>query len=194
MFNLKKQVYASVFAIFIVLSFLNTITFAQEEKETLNQRLDRLEKQNEELSKALKERLSSTPSSSSKEDVDNLLLKNPAETPVKNVLALPAMGVDAVPGTIKNPAPMKVSFKNGFWAESEHKNFTFNFGPMMQFDNGWYSVPENVNSTMDNPLTDGSALRRFRLNAIGTVLNRFPYNHCRSSSAPLPHRCLGCYE
>ena len=94
MFNLKKQFCASIFAIFIVLSFLNTITFAQEEKETLNQRLDRLEKQNEELSKALKERLSSTPSAFSKEDADNLLLKNPAEAPVKNVLALPAMGVD----------------------------------------------------------------------------------------------------
>ena len=92
--NLKKKVRASLFAIFIVLSFLNTNTFAQEEKETLSQRLDRLEKQNEELSKALKERLSSTPSASSKEDVDNLLHKNPAETPVKNVLALPAMGVD----------------------------------------------------------------------------------------------------
>ena len=93
-FNLKKQFCASIFAIFVVLSFLNANSFAQEEKETLSQRLDRLEKQNEELSKALKERLSSTPSASSKEDVDNLLHKNPAETPVKNVLALPAMGVD----------------------------------------------------------------------------------------------------
>jgi hypothetical protein len=94
-FNLKKQVRASIFAIFVVLSFLNANIFAQEEKETLSQRLDRLEKQNEELSKALKERLSATPSASSKEDADNLLLKNPAETPVKNVLALPAMGFDA---------------------------------------------------------------------------------------------------
>ena len=41
--NLKKKVRASLFAIFIVLSFLNTNTFAQEEKETLSQRLDRLE-------------------------------------------------------------------------------------------------------------------------------------------------------
>jgi len=173
--SLKKKVRASLFVIFIVLSFLNSNTFAQEEKETLSQRLDRLEKQNEELSKALKERLSSTPSASSKEDIDNLLLKNPAEIPVKNVLALPAMGVDAVPGTSKNPAPMKISFKNGFWAESEDKNFSFNFGPMMQFDNGWYSTPSNINSTLDNPLTDGSALRRFRLNAIGTVLKQFEY-------------------
>ena len=94
LFNLKKQVRASLFTIFVALSFSNANSFAQEEKETLSQRLDRLEKQNEELSKALKERLSSTPSASSKEDVDNLLHKNPAETPVKNVLALPAMGVD----------------------------------------------------------------------------------------------------
>jgi hypothetical protein len=131
LFNLKKQFCTSLFTIFVALSFLNANSFAQEEKETLNQRLDRLEKQNEELSKALKERLSSTPSASSKEDADNLLLKNPAETPVKNVLALPAMGFDAVPGTSKNPVPMKISFKEGFWAESEDKNFTFNFGPMM---------------------------------------------------------------
>lgn len=144
MLNFMKQVRASLFAIFIVLSFLNTITFAQEEKETLNQRLDRLEKQNEELSKALKERLSTTPSASLKEDVDNLLLKNPAEIPVKNVLALPAMGFDIFPGTNKSPVPLKISFKEGFWAESEDKSFTFNFGPMLQFDNGWYSVPENV--------------------------------------------------
>jgi len=170
-----KQFCASIFSIFIAFAFLNANTFAQEEKETLNQRLDRLEKQNEELSKALKERLSSTPSASSKEDVDNLLLKNPAETPVKNVLALPAMGVEAVPGSSKNPIPMKFSFKNGFWAESEDKNFTFNFGPSMNFDNGWYSVPENVNSTMDNPLTDGSDLRRLRLNATGTIYKQFEY-------------------
>ena len=175
LFNLKKQFCTSLFTIFVALSFLNANSFAQEEKETLSQRLDRLEKQNEELSKALKERLSSTPSASSKEDADNLLLKNPAETPVKNVLALPAMGFDAVPGTSKNPVPMKISFKEGFWAESEDKNFTFNFGPMMQFDNGWYSVPENVNSTLDNPLTDGSDLRRLRLNATGTVLHQFEY-------------------
>ena len=174
-FNLMKQFWVRIFTIFIILSFLNAYSFAQEEKETLNQRLDRLEKQNEELSKALKERLSSTPSASSKEDVDNLLLKNPAETPVKNVLALPAMGVEAVPGSNKNPIPMKFSFKNGFWAESEDKNFTFNFGPSMQFDNGWYSVPENVNSSMDNPLTDGSDLRRLRLNATGTVYKQFEY-------------------
>ena len=94
LFNLKKQFCTSLFTIFVALSFLNANSFAQEEKETLSQRLDRLEKQNEELSKALKERLSSTPSASSKEDIDNLLLKNPAEAPLKNVLALPAMGFD----------------------------------------------------------------------------------------------------
>ena len=94
LFNLKKQFCTSLFTIFVALSFLNANSFAQEEKETLSQRLDRLEKQNEELSKALKERLSSTPSASSKEDADNLLLKNPAEAPLKNVLALLAMGFD----------------------------------------------------------------------------------------------------
>lgn len=60
MVGFKRRAY--VCAIFVALGFLNANTFAQEEKETLNQRLDRLEKQNEELSKALKEHLSSTPS------------------------------------------------------------------------------------------------------------------------------------
>ena len=45
----------------------------------------------------------------------------------------------------------------------------------MQFDNGWYSVPKNVNSSMDNPLTDGSDLRRLRLNATGTAYKQFEY-------------------
>lgn len=162
---------------FALLVFLitNNSVFAQEEKETLSQRLDRLEKQNEELSKALKDRLNSTNPPATKEDADNLLIKSPMSNPVKDILSLPVMGVDPVPGTNKNPVQMKVSFKEGFWAESEDKNFTFNFGPMLQFDNGWYSVPENVNSTLDNPMTDGSDLRRLRLNAVGTVLKQFEY-------------------
>ena len=127
------------------------------------------------MSKALKDRLNSTNPPATKEDADNLLIKSPMSNPVKDILSLPVMGVDPVPGTNKNPVQMKVSFKEGFWAESEDKNFTFNFGPMLQFDNGWYSVPENVNSTLDNPMTDGSDLRRLRLNAVGTVLKQFEY-------------------
>jgi len=175
MFYFKRRAYVSVSAIFIALAFLNANTFAQEEKETLNQRLDRLEKQNEELSKALKDRLNLDSPASSKEDADNLLIKNPLDPSVKNVLALPAMGVTAVPGTSKNPVPLKASFKEGFLLESEDKAFTFNIGPMLQFDNGWYSAGPNIQKNLDNPLSDGSDLRRLRINAVGTIYNQFEY-------------------
>ena len=67
-------------------------------------------------------------------------------------LSLPVFGVQATPGTAKNPLAMKASFKDGFWVESEDKSFTFNFGPMLQFDNGWYSLSNNIQKTLDNPL------------------------------------------
>ena len=165
LFNLKKQFCTSLFAIFIALSFLNSNTFAQEEKETLNQRLDRLEKQNEEFRKLLEQK-------------NGLLYPNPAEkeltktTSLNNtladILALPTLGVEAVPGAdgkqdnAKIPNQFKWTWKDGLKAETENKDFTFHLMTSVQFDNGWYSVGDNIQTTMDTRLNDGSDLRRAR--------------------------------
>ena len=178
LFNLKKQFCTSLFAIFIALSFLNSNTFAQEEKETLNQRLDRLEKQNEEFRKLLEQK-------------NGLLYPNPAEkeltktTSLNNtladILALPTLGVEAVPGAdgkqdnAKIPNQFKWTWKDGLKAETENKDFTFHLMTSVQFDNGWYSVGDNIQTTMDTRLNDGSDLRRARVRAEGNIYKQFEY-------------------
>ncbi|MEY4190720.1 MAG: hypothetical protein RIR17_1456 [Planctomycetota bacterium] len=142
-----------------------------QDTPSLQDRLEKLEKQNDELRNLLKDRLGIDPNKSEGE-----LLKpvsNPK--PVKETLSLPVFGLDAFPGTIKNPLAMKASFKEGFWVESEDKSFTFNFGPMMQFDSGWYSIASQLQPTLDHPLLDGADLRRLRLNAYGTAYSQFEY-------------------
>lgn len=139
---------------------------------SLKLRLDQLEKQNDILKKYL---------GSGQSGTENSKLKPVDKGSATSVLALPALGVDTMPGNSSNfnsgfgDIPIKWMYKDGFKAESERKDFTFALITSLQFDNGWYSVGDNIQATMDNPLTDGSDLRRLRLRAEGTAYKQFDY-------------------
>ena len=98
-----------------------------------------------------------------------------------SILALPTLGVEAVPGAdgkqdnAKIPNQFKWTWKDGLKAETENKDFTFHLMTSVQFDNGWYSVGDNIQTTMDTRLNDGSDLRRARVRAEGNIYKQFEY-------------------
>jgi hypothetical protein len=165
---------------FALLVFLitNNSVFAQEEKETLSQRLDRLEKQNEEFRKLLDQKNKVTPGISSEKDLSKTMsLTNT----LSDILALPSLGADAAAAndgkidSAKTSNPFKWTWKDGLKAETENKDFSFHLMTSVQFDNGWYSVGDNIQTTMDTRLNDGSDLRRARVRAEGTIYKQFEY-------------------
>lgn len=152
--------------------------FAQEEAESLKQRLDRLEKQNEDLRKLLEQKTGVATLENSGRD---LTRPTSLSNQTADILALPSLGAEAVTGADAKPADSKLSnlfkwtWKDGLKAESENKDFTFHLMTSVQFDNGWYSVGDNIQTTMDTRLNDGSDLRRARIRAEGTAYKQFEY-------------------
>ena len=138
----------------------------------MKQRLDRLEKQNEELRKYLEQK---SPSQVSVEGEKSLIRTTSNQAGTADILALPALGADPKPADAKSPFSVKWTWKDGMKAESENKDFTFHLMTSVQFDNGWYSVGDNIQTTMDTRLNDGSDLRRARVRAEGTVYKQFEY-------------------
>jgi len=163
--------------ILVVFFVSNNNVSGQEEKETLSQRLDRLEKQNEEFRKLLEQKKVSSPVSSETDLTKPTSLNNT----LADILALPTLGVEAAAGVdgkidnAKTSNPFKWTWKDGLKAESENKDFSFHLMTSVQFDNGWYSVGDNIQTTMDTRLNDGSDLRRARVRAEGTIYKQFEY-------------------
>ena len=162
-----------------VCAFTFSNVFAQDEAESLKQRLDRLEKQNDDLRKLLEQKNglpNITPAE--KELTKTTSLTN---TPA-DILALPTLGAEAATGADAKPADSKLSnlfkwtWKDGLKAESENKDFTFHLMTSVQFDNGWYSVGDNIQESMDIRLNDGSDLRRARIRAEGSAYKQFEYS------------------
>jgi phosphate-selective porin OprO/OprP len=86
---------------------------------------------------------------------------------------------NADPPAMSDPAPVapadsdsdsqfKFNFKDGFRGETADKAFRFHAGGRFDFDSGWYQAPAHLQSTLNTPLLDGTALRRFRLGMDGT--------------------------
>lgn len=145
---------------------------AQEGDSLLKTRLDQLEKQNDLLRKYLDANTSESKS---------LIVNSPDKPSLASILSMPANGTESIsdqqskPVDSNNSFLLKWMYKDGFKAESEKKDFTFALVTSLQFDNGWYSVGDNIQATMDSPLTDGSDLRRLRLRAEGTAYKQFDY-------------------
>lgn len=162
----------------IISSLTFSSVFAQEETESLKQRLDRLEKQNEDLRKLLEQKNGLPNIAPAEKELTKTtsITNSPAD-----ILALPALGAEAAIGADAKPADSKLSnlfkwtWKDGLKAESENKDFTFHLMTSVQFDNGWYSVGDNIQTTMDTRLNDGSDLRRARIRAEGTAYKQFEY-------------------
>jgi phosphate-selective porin OprO/OprP len=66
----------------------------------------------------------------------------------------------------------KSMWRNGFFAETADKAFTFHFGGRVDYDNGAYDVPHYVQNAVGkepNDLEQGSNFRRLSLRADGTM-------------------------
>ncbi|MBY0526238.1 MAG: OprO/OprP family phosphate-selective porin [Gemmataceae bacterium] len=79
---------------------------------------------------------------------------------------------------------VKASWKDGVWAETSDKAFTFHVGGRIDFDTTWYSAPHSMNQSIaqfnnyfdaNQGLQDGFDVRRFRLRVDGTLWEQFDY-------------------
>jgi phosphate-selective porin OprO/OprP len=79
---------------------------------------------------------------------------------------------------------LKASWKDGFFAETADKDFTFHIGGRWDFDSTWYGAPHAVGNSIGQfnnfadpnlGLTDGVALRRARLRMDGTLYEVMEY-------------------
>lgn len=66
-------------------------------------------------------------------------------------------------GQSENNPGVYFFWKNGLFAESSDKAYRFHFGGEMDFDNGWYQVPANIQDSLNTPLLEGTAIRRLRV-------------------------------
>jgi phosphate-selective porin OprO/OprP len=63
----------------------------------------------------------------------------------------------------------RFNLTEGFVAETADGAFRYHFGGRFDWDSGWYRVPLSLQHSLDDPLLDGTDLRRFRFTADGTV-------------------------
>ena len=112
---------AAISMIGIISSLTFSSVFAQEETESLKQRLDRLEKQNEDLRKMLEQK-NGFPNAvpAEKELTKTSLLTNN----LADILVLPTLGTDGKPADGKRSNLFKWSWKDGLMAET--KNYKLN--------------------------------------------------------------------
>ncbi len=69
----------------------------------------------------------------------------------------------------------RFNLSEGFVAETADGAFRYHFGGRFDWDSGWYRAPLNVQQSLDNPLLDGTDLRRFRLGVNGTVYQQVDF-------------------
>ncbi|HKI36666.1 MAG TPA: porin [Gemmataceae bacterium] len=68
-----------------------------------------------------------------------------------------------------NSLQPRFNMSEGFVAETPDGAFRYHIGGRFDWDSGWYRAPQNIQQSLDNPLLDGTDLRRFRLAVDGTV-------------------------
>src|SRR5262249_26207363 len=69
-----------------------------------------------------------------------------------------------------------LTWTDGLIAETADKDFRVHVGGRFDFDSGWYSVPTNVQNSLNTPLLDGTDLRRFRFRADGTLWEQMDFS------------------
>jgi phosphate-selective porin OprO/OprP len=167
--------------------------------KALLERMDRLEKQNADLQKALDEQKRALQSTSSQPV--NALEASPAVIDEKAVQKIVSDYLDKCPPkeckeAVAEPEcnerryevgknlEFKASWKDGLWFETLDKAFTFHLGGRIDFDTTWYTAPHSVQNSIgtfnnyldpNTGLQDGWDIRRFRLRADGTMWEQFDY-------------------
>src|SRR5262249_40092552 len=70
----------------------------------------------------------------------------------------------------KKEAETRFNLKDGLVGQTSDGQFRYHVGGRLDWDNGWYRVPTLFQQSLgDTPLSDGTDLRRFRIEADGTV-------------------------
>ena len=64
---------------------------------------------------------------------------------------------------------------DGTVCEAKSAQPSVSVGGRFDFDNGWYRVPQNIQDSLDTPLLDGTAFRRFRLGCYGWIGDQLEY-------------------
>lgn len=104
----------------------------------------------------------------------SLLKKSPAGPDTSLQSATPFnFKPDLDPPDVSDAPFLQTLFDQGFLLQSEDKAFSLHVGTLVQFSNGWYSAPDNIQQTLDRPLVDGSDLRRMRLRLDGNIFSQF---------------------
>ena len=113
---------------------------------------------------------------------------------------------EMMPSTRQSEYKPEVFFfwKNGLFAETSDQEYRFHFGGRLDFDNGWYQTPHNIQDSLNTPLLEGTAIRRlrvgfdgflqkqleFKLEADFTRASEIQRNHYQSTIERLYYRCL----
>ena len=64
---------------------------------------------------------------------------------------------------------MTAKWNDGLELSTKNKAFRTHIGGRYQFDNAWYSTPQNVNNNINVPYADGMDFRRDRMRIDGTL-------------------------
>ena len=85
--------------------------------------------------------------------------------------------IEGVPSSVptENKADVHLFWKNGLFAESSDRAYRFHFGGEMDFDNGWYQVPANIQDSLSTPLLEGTAIRRLRVGFDGYLQKKLEF-------------------
>ncbi len=79
-------------------------------------------------------------------------------------------GVSEQPATGSgNSLQTRFNLSEGLVGETSDGAFRYHLGGRIDWDSGWYRVPQNLQQSLDNPLLDGTDLRRFSLGVDGTA-------------------------
>lgn len=70
---------------------------------------------------------------------------------------------------------MTFRWSDGLLGETSDKAFRIHIGGRIDWDNGWFSAPANVQNSLNTPLLDGTDLRRFRFLTEGTICEQVEF-------------------
>jgi phosphate-selective porin OprO/OprP len=166
--------------------------------KALLERMDRLEKQNEELKKQVEEQKhlidaedktdpdGKGPKIESKavEKLVDEYLKAKENAPKAEEATCSSCGPNEKCYEVGKQLEFKASWKDGVWLETADKAFTFHVGGRIDFDTSWYTAPHSVVNSIgqfnnyfdpNQGLQDGWDIRRFRLRVDGTMWEQFDY-------------------
>ena len=177
------------------LAFAQDTTEYAAASETLEARVSRLERENQELKQSLTRRLPEAAPAENEDkyyqvDAANLGTNSAAESNIRSVvesvLAEQKAGEEADGVEVGKDASMSASWKNGVEITTKDKAFRLHVGGRYQFDGSAYSVDPAIQTVetpgvglpfnhINTPYTDGVDFRRARFRMDGTMYENIDF-------------------